>query len=232
MRLSTSYGLCSGIATAAVDWRYPDGDDHQRVPYGAINAALLAFYRLDAADNSPGEFPYFYIVYDDGRMVGLLLGDVQRVDDQGNTVGVVLSEDDKLYQFRTLMEEQREGSLLPECPDAWRRRTFWRSDLGLAGIEWEPFPDYTFPAVCFNAVLNGLYNENIQPVLYPVFDPEDESGTTPQIGVLFSEENRDPGVSFDEFTQAVTGDFRGLMAIAPDLEATELPWRVKEFHVG
>lgn len=218
MLLTTSYGDCDGVTTAAVSWGFPAG---HTVPYGAINAILVAFWNLDPEVGAIGEHPYFRVVRDeDGEQIGLFLADTR----------VELSDEDKLILFRQIFDEESKfPQRTPWKPGNWNVHTFWRQDMGLAGMDWRMPPGQAFPEECFNAILYGLYTQDIQPILYPVFDePTVGSGVAPQIGVLFAGGLREQFRSPEEFRNTVRSDYSELMAF--NLGDDDLPWKQRMFN--
>jgi len=226
LRLTTSYGICDDGPVAAIDWRFPA---ETQVPFNAINAILAAHYSLCAAGK--GDPPYLYIVEKGGLQVGLFVADISNVDASGQTVGVDIAGEAGLTVFNSIMEEEAAfPQLTPWQPGNWNVQTAWREDMGLGVIRWKLPNGQIFPVDCLNSVLYGMYadDDGYRPYFYPVFDPEDSSGMTPQIGVLLSVRRDESGTS-EQFAAKVTEDFRGLMSFSS--EEKFLPWKQEVFDV-
>lgn len=216
MRHRTSFGLAPSceLPTAAITWLYPS---NLTVPYREINRILAAFYNRQPGIG-PGEYPYFYPVQHevDCHQIALIIADVLRVDDQGETQGVELTDDDKRNLFASSLMEPR----TPGSPP----RTFWVPEQGLAGVEWDMPHGQVLPVDCINAVFQALYEMDIQPFLYPVFNRNHPSGTIPQIGVLLSQKRPEIG-SADYMAKTALDDFAHLMSTVP----STVPWGQKEW---
>ncbi len=224
MRLVTSYGMCDDGLTAAVNWRF---SARSQVPFGAINAILAAHYNLCEAGK--GELPYIYNVSDHGRQVGFFIAGIRRVDDNGVTVGVDVSGDAGQAIFDTIMQEEAQfPRSTPWKPGDWHVQTAWREEESLAVVRWSLPDGQVFPVECLNVLLYGMYIGDIRPYFYPVFDPEDESGMTPQIGVLLAARREQSGTP-EQFARKATEDFRGLMSFSSGDKM--LPWEDEVFDV-
>jgi len=220
LRLVTSYGECDDGLTAAIDWRFPA---NERKPLDAVNAMMVAHY------NGKGDPPYLYIVKEGDKQVGLFVADVSNIDGNGNVTTVDVSGDAGLAIFKSILSEEAasRGATL------WRARgrepqTVWREDLGIGLLRWELPEGQVFPAECLNAVLYGMYKEGVRPCFYPVFDSMDDSGLTPQIGVLLSP-YRDESGTGEQFARKVREDFDGLMSFPSEVKV--LPWDQEVFEI-
>lgn len=220
MRLVTSYGECDDGLTAAINWRFPADE---RVPFDAITAEMVAHY------NGKGDPPYLYIVREGDKQVGLFIADVSNVDGNGNVTTVDISGNAGLAIFNSILSEE---AIFPGATP-WRARdwgvqTAWREDQGLGLVRWELSDGQIFPVDCLNAVLYGMYSQDIRPYFYPVFDSTDDSGLTPQIGVLLSS-HRDESGTAEQFARKTREDFDGLMSFPS--EAKVLPWNQEVFEI-
>ncbi|MGF7229387.1 MAG: hypothetical protein ACQR33_05405 [Candidatus Saccharibacteria bacterium] len=205
-----------------MNWQYAAGA--VPVPFAAINTILGAFYNKDTESPTPvrGEYPYFYPVHDElKRFVGLLIGDIQDVDANGNTTGVELTDSDKWNLFTSsLKDEARLPQPKPWKPGDWREPSFWDPVLGLAGVKWQIPDGLLFPDAAINELLGFFYEENVQPFLYPVFSPA-QAGPVHQIGILMSG-LRNEASTAQEIAASALRDFKSL---------GDNPFDTREYHL-
>lgn len=225
MRLVTSYGLCDHQPTAAISWEV--GATH-RVPYHPINSMLAVLY--SQVQQFGGNPPYLYRIANDNEQVGLFVADIRRVGNDGETIAVDVEGAPGLAIFQSILAEERINpqptpwqAFGPDLPSAWR------SDMSLAVLGWKLPKGEIFPVDCLNAVLHGMYQQEAWPFLYPVFNAGDDSGATPQIGVLISGRRSESGTSA-QLAARVVDDYDALMRQPPG--AKQLPWKQEVFNVA
>ncbi len=225
MKLLTAYDTVLNLPTAGVTWSYPGNEItplEARVPYGPINAVLGAFYNRDTGPMPvPGEHPYFHVVYDEfGRQAGLILadlGDNVELDDEAVKLNLFTQEIEKNRQFPLPAPWQSRD---------WHNEMFWEADeYGLAGIRWQPPEGQAFPANCLNRIFSWFYSENVQPLLYPVYNPRFSAEQVPQVGILVSPKREESGTA-EELADWALQDLRHLMT---DPNTSNVPWGQREF---
>lgn len=225
MKLLTAYDTVCDLPTAGITWTYPGHETtplEARVPYGPINAVLGAFYNRDTEQPVPveGEHPYFHVVYDEfGRQVGLILADIGDANLDDDAVKLNLLN-------QGLEEARRFPQPVPWQPGDWHNEMFWDAEFnGLAGIRWQPPQGQAFPAQCLNHIFSWFYGQGIQPLVYPVYNPNVSSQPVPQVGILVSPQ-RDESGSAEQIAQWALEDLQHIFHVCGKLP---VPWTKKGF---